>query len=166
MSSVARPVLAESTLSAAAGLVRARAAVLVIWIASFGWSLALFLVVRDQFLHFRLARYDLGNMVQAVWSTAHGRPLEVTNGPTGEQLVRLGNHVDPILVLLAPLWLIAPTPQLLIAVQIVAVAAGAFPLFWLGRRRLGSRRRSWHALRWRTSPIRGPHGQPLTRSIL
>ncbi len=138
MSSVARPALAESKLSAAAGLVRARAAVLAIWIASLGWSLALFLVVRDQFLHFRLARYDLGNMVQAVWSTAHGRPLEVTNGPTGEQVVRLANHVDPILVLLAPLWLIAPTPQLLIAVQIVAVAAGAFPLFWLGRRRLGS----------------------------
>ena len=102
------------------------------------WSIVLFLVVRDQYLHFRLSRYDLGNMVQAVWSTAHGRPLEVTSGATGEQIVRLGNHVDPILTLLAPLWLLAPTPQLLIGVQIVAVASGAFPLFWLGRRRLGS----------------------------
>ena len=27
-------------------------------------------VARDQYLHFRYARYDLGNMVQAVWSTA------------------------------------------------------------------------------------------------
>ena len=28
-------------------------------------------------------RFDLGNMVQAVWSTAHGRPLEMTDGATG-----------------------------------------------------------------------------------
>ena len=54
-------------------------------------------VVRGHYATFRLARYDLGNMVQAVWSTAHGRPLDVTDGLTGEQMVRLGSHVDPIL---------------------------------------------------------------------
>jgi uncharacterized membrane protein len=27
---------------------------------------------------FETGRFDLGNMVQAVWSTAHGRPLDVT----------------------------------------------------------------------------------------
>ena len=104
----------------------------------FVWSLALFLVVRDHFLKFRLARYDLGNMVQAVWSTAHGRPLEITNGATGEQMVRLGNHVDPILALLAPLWMVVPTPLTLVAIQIVAVSLGAIPVFWLARRHLES----------------------------
>ena len=122
----------------AAAVVRERAWTIALGAVTCVWSIVLFLVVRDQYLHFRLSRYDLGNMVQAVWSTAHGRPLEVTSGATGEQIVRLGNHVDPILALLAPLWLLAPTPQLLIGVQIVAVASGAFPLFWLGRRRLGS----------------------------
>ena len=34
----------------------------------------------DQFLSHR---FDLGNMVQAVWSTAEGRPLEYTHGSTG-----------------------------------------------------------------------------------
>ena len=121
-------------------MARDRAWTLALSTAALFWSVGLFLVVRDQFVHFRLARYDLGNMVQAVWSTAHGHPLEVTNGATGEQIVRLGSHVDPILALLAPLWLIAPTPQLLIAIQIVAVSIGAFPLFWLGRRRTGSSR--------------------------
>ena len=28
-------------------------------------------------LDFRIGRFDFGNMVQAVWSTAHGRPLEI-----------------------------------------------------------------------------------------
>ena len=107
---------------------------------AFVWSVALFLVGRDQFVHFRYARFDLGNMVQAVWSTAHGHPLEFTNGVTGEQMVRLGAHVDPILALFAPLWFVAPTPQLFIAVQIAAVASGVFPLYWLGRRRTGSDR--------------------------
>jgi uncharacterized membrane protein len=104
------------------------------------WSVSLFLVVRDHYLRFRLGRYDLGNMVQAVWSTAHGRTLEVTNGATGEQMVRLGSHVDPILALLTPFWLIAPTPLTLVAVQVVAVSLGALPMFWLARRHLGSER--------------------------
>ena len=104
-----------------------------------GWSLALVAIVRSDYLDFRLARFDLGNMVQAVWSTAHGRPLEVTDG-AGEQIVRLGGHVDPILALFAPLWLLAPSPLTLAAVQVVACALGALPVFWLGRRHLGSDR--------------------------
>jgi hypothetical protein len=79
-------------------------------------------------------------MVQAVWSTAHGQPLEVTNGTTGEQMIRLGSHVDPILALLAPLWIVAPSPQTLVAVQIVGVALGALPVYWLARRHLASDR--------------------------
>ncbi len=61
-----------------------------------GWSASLFAIVRSQFLEFRFTRFDLGNMVQAVWNTADGRPLETTFG-TGEQLPRLASHVDPIL---------------------------------------------------------------------
>ncbi len=51
---------------------------------------------------FWTGRFDLGNMVQAVWSTAQGRPLETTD-VAGDQFVRLGAHVDPILVLFTPL---------------------------------------------------------------
>jgi uncharacterized membrane protein len=79
-------------------------------------------------------------MVQAVWSTAHGRPLEMTDGATGEQIVRLAAHVDPVLVLLAPLWLAVPSPLTLALVQIAAVSLGALPLFWLARLHTGSER--------------------------
>ena len=79
---------------------------------------------------FQTGRFDLGNMVQAVWSTAHGRPLEVTN-LAGEQTSRLGSHVDPILAVFAPLWLAWPSPDVLVASQALAVALGALPVFWL-----------------------------------
>jgi uncharacterized membrane protein len=84
-------------------------------------------------------RLDLGNMVQAVWATANGDPLEVTS-LRGEQFVRLGAHFDPILALFAPLWWIWPSPSALLIAQACAVAAGALPVFWLGRKHLRSER--------------------------
>jgi uncharacterized membrane protein len=78
-------------------------------------------------------------MVQAVWSTAHGRPLEVTN-LAGEQTSRLASHVDPILVLFAPLWLVWPSPSMLLVVQSVAMGLGALPVYWLARKHLASPR--------------------------
>ena len=77
--SSASPALERRSPSRVAALVRARAWPLVVWTAMLGWSLALFATVRSDYLEFRLARFDLGNMVQAVWSTAHGRPLEMTD---------------------------------------------------------------------------------------
>ena len=89
---------------------------------------------------FETGRFDLGNMVQAVWSTAHGHPLRVTN-LRGEQALRLGAHLDPVLVLFAPLWWLWPSPDLLLVVQAIALALGALPVYWLGRKHLGSRAR-------------------------
>ncbi len=86
---------------------------------------------------FWAGRFDLGNMVQAVWSTAQGRPLETTD-LAGDQFVRLGAHVDPILVLFAPLTWTGHLPEALLIAQAVIVAAGALPAYWLGRRWLGT----------------------------
>lgn len=85
------------------------------------------------------ARFDVGNMVQAVWSTTQGRFLESTS-TSGEQISRLAAHVDPLLALLAPLWWVWPSPDMLLVVQAAAVATGAFPAYWLGRRWLGDER--------------------------
>jgi len=124
--------------SAVRALVGDHAWTLAVWGAMAGWSAVLFAIVRNSYVNFREGRFDLGNMVQAVWSTAHGHPLEVTHGSTGEQLVRLGGHVDPFLALLAPLWIVWPSPLVLGLAQVVVVALGALPVFWLGRRHLGS----------------------------
>jgi uncharacterized membrane protein len=107
--------------------------------AATGWAIALFALVRSQYESFELGRFDLGNMVQAVWSTAQGRPLETTMAG-GEQITRLGVHVDPILALVTPLWMLLPSPLTLAAVQIAAVSLGALPVFWLARKHLGSQK--------------------------
>ena len=88
---------------------------------------------------FTTGRFDLGNMTQAVWSTANGDPLAVTN-LAGDQTTRLASHFDPILVLFAPLWLVWPSPEALLVAQAVALALGALPVFWLARKHLDSER--------------------------
>jgi uncharacterized membrane protein len=109
----------------------------VVWAAVVSWTAVLLSEIRSDYLGFRLARFDLGNMVQAVWSTAHGRPLETTL-LSGEQAARLDSHVDPILVLFAPFFALWPSPMLLAGVQVAACALGALPVFWLARRHLAS----------------------------
>jgi uncharacterized membrane protein len=118
------------SLSRAGGLVVALAASA--WTGIVGW---LALWRHDEFLSHR---YDLGNMVQAVWSSAHGRLLEVTDGPTGEQIVRLGSHVDPALLLFVPLWWIHSGPEALILGQAAALAAGLYPVVRLALKYTGS----------------------------
>lgn len=123
---------------AVAGLARERAWTIAIWLSMAAWTAVLFGITRDAFVSFRVGRFDLGNMVQAVWSTSEGRLLETTHGATGEQIVRLGGHADPFLVLLTPLWMIWPSPLSLAFAQISVVALGALPVFWLGRKHVGS----------------------------
>jgi uncharacterized membrane protein len=88
---------------------------------------------------FSTGRFDLGNMVQALWNTAEGRFLETTD-VSGVQFNRLGAHVDLVLVLFTPAWWVWPSPEMLLVAQALIVATGALPAFWLGRRWLGDDR--------------------------
>jgi uncharacterized membrane protein len=109
----------------------------VVYTAAALWGAAFAGLATLRHLAFHTARFDLGNMVQAVWSTAHGRFLETTGG-NGGQFSRLGAHFDPVLAFLAPLWWVWPSPLLLLVVQALAVSAGAIPVFWLARKHLPS----------------------------
>jgi uncharacterized membrane protein len=95
------------------------------------------------YLVFLTPRPDLGGMVQAIHNTLHGHFLETTT-LSGHQVDRLGVHVDPFLVLLAPLYWIWSTPLLLPVLQALAVASGALPVFWLARKHLASSRAGAH----------------------
>jgi uncharacterized membrane protein len=116
--------------------VKARAA---LWaaIAAFAAGFSALSVLRHE--AFNSGRFDLGNMVQVVWSTAHGDPFRTTD-LQGEQISRLGAHTDLLLAAFAPLWWLWPDPSLLLVVQAVVVALGALPVFWLARKHLGSAR--------------------------
>ena len=104
-----------------------------LWAAVFSWLSVL------RYRGFSTGRFDLGNMVQAVWSTSQGRFLETTD-VSGIQFTRLGAHVDLILVLFVPLWMVWSSPEALLVAQAVIVALGALPAYWLGRRWLGDTR--------------------------
>jgi uncharacterized membrane protein len=95
------------------------------------------------FLAFQSAHLDLGTMTQSVWSTAHGNFLEMTN-EQGQNTMRFAYHVDPLLALLTPLWLVWPSGVMLVVFQAVAVASGALPVYWLARKHLCSVRAAAH----------------------
>ncbi|MGZ3681912.1 MAG: DUF2079 domain-containing protein, partial [Ktedonobacterales bacterium] len=114
------------------------------------WTLVIAAIVLDcllvgqhalvRYQSYRADAFDLGNMDQAVWNTLHGYPFRFTNrgldtvGPP----TRLAIHVEPILFLIAPLYLLHAGPETLIVLQTVALALGALPLFLLGLRRLSA----------------------------
>ena len=106
-------------------------------VATFASVFAVLSVVRHRGFH--TAKYDLGNMTQAVWSAAHGELFRVTD-PDGAIVSRLGSHVDPILGLFAPLWRIWPRPEMLLVVQALVVATIAIPAYLLARRWLADER--------------------------
>jgi uncharacterized membrane protein len=112
---------------------------LLLWsaIATYATAFSALSVLRHR--AFQTGRFDLGNMVQAVWSTAHGHPLQVT-GLRGDEISRLAAHFDPILAAFAPLWLVWPSPDLLLVAQAIAISLGALPVYWLARKHLGSER--------------------------
>ena len=112
-------------------------AVILLWIAIVTYAAGFSALSIQRHRAFSTGRFDLGNMVQAVWSTAHGHPLQIT-GLRGDQISRLGAHFDPILAAFTPLWLIWPSPDLLLVSQAVAVALGALPVYWLAHKHLGS----------------------------
>lgn len=73
---------------------------------------------------------DLGNVDQALWNTAQGRFLNFTLMTPIQS--RLALHVEPILLLIVPLyWLNLGGPETLLIFQATVVAAGAWPLYQL-----------------------------------
>ncbi len=108
-----------------------------LWVAvsAFAAGMSALAVLQQQ--AFATGRFDVGNLTQAVWSTAHGRFLEITD-LQGRQISRLGAHFDPLVALLAPLWWLWPNPSLLLVAQAVAVAFGAVPVFLLAQKHLGT----------------------------
>ena len=87
---------------------------------------------------------DLGIMNQAVWSLTHGQLLHesICNIVSDTNCAGLGGysrfaiHFEPILFPISLLYALWPGPKLLMIVQTLVVASGAFPAFWLARLRL------------------------------
>lgn len=86
-----------------------------------------------KYRQFLYTDFDLAIFAHAVSQALHGTLYESIGG-----MRWLGGHVSPVLFLLAPLYAIARHPLALLAVQNVALAAAAWPVYRLARRESGS----------------------------
>lgn len=80
--------------------------------------------------------FDLGIFTQDVASWAHLRvpPVSTLKGP---DFNRFGDHVSPILALLAPVYRVFPSAVTLLVAQALLLAVGVVPLMRFAHRRLG-----------------------------
>ena len=107
----------------------------------------------------RTHRSDLGQIDQSIWNSSRGRFLAQTDN--GYEATRLTDHVEPILVLISPVYWLWDDVRALLLLQVVAVALGVFPLYLLALRRFAvllapqERRQIW-----RIEPV-----QQLTRPL-
>ncbi|WP_405063984.1 DUF2079 domain-containing protein [Kribbella sp. NBC_01505] len=86
---------------------------------------------------FRTGAFDLGIFDQAVHSYAHGHlPVSTIRDPN---LVLLGDHFHPILMLLAPFHRLFPTAETLLVAQALFFAVSVFPIARLASTTLGNR---------------------------
>ncbi len=107
---------------------------------------------------------DLGIMDQAIWNLLHGSMLYQTicNSLTDTNcyglngITRFAIHFEPILFPISLLYLLWPDPETLMIFQVLVVASGAFPAFWLARLRL---RNAWAAVPFALLYLLYPAGQ-------
>ncbi|MEW5956454.1 MAG: DUF2079 domain-containing protein [Chloroflexota bacterium] len=113
-----------------------------LWPHLIAWLLILSYIVTFTWLailrhaSFNSSGFDLGIYDQVVWNTLHGRLLFYTT--TGQPLLHLSNHASPILILIAPFYLLYSGPEMLLFLQTAAIGLGGLPLFWLAREKLNS----------------------------
>lgn len=89
---------------------------------------------------------DVGTMDQALWSFTNGHffhqticnIVSDTNCYSADGFSRFAVHFEPILFPVSLFYMLWPGPKLLMVLQTLIVAAGAFPAFWLARLRLRS----------------------------
>lgn len=98
------------------------------------WVLKLSLLAIGQHHGLETEVFDLGIYDSIFWNSIHGKPLASTFMRGG---THVSGHVDPILVLLSPLYLLYPRAESILVLQVVWVAAGAIPVWLLAQRLLG-----------------------------
>lgn len=84
--------------------------------------------------HFYAGKFDLGNMAQTVWNSSRGNIFMFTNPDSTAEVSRLAFHADFMLILLAPLYWIWPDPRMILLIQTVVVAAGAYFVYLITKK--------------------------------
>ena len=103
-----------------------------VWVAVFSF---LVILRHDRY---RTIDFDLGIHDQAIWLLAHGQSFDTVRG-----LPVFGHHATFAYYLLVPFQWLGAGPNVWDALQVLAIASAAIPIYLLARQRLSS---SWWAL--------------------
>lgn len=84
---------------------------------------------------FETHAWDLGILTQSLWTTTHGNRFlyhtpELFINPTGSFF---GVHFSPMLLMLSPLYWLAPMPETLLVLQASVLSLAAFPIYKLAK---------------------------------
>lgn len=105
---------------------------------------SMFVIFMLIFLSLGIARHlalsssgiDLAAFDQAIWNTANG---DILFSSIAGNINILGAHFEPILLLIAPLYMVWPNIIVLIILQALALGVAIFPLYWIAKNRLNNR---------------------------
>jgi uncharacterized membrane protein len=84
---------------------------------------------------YRTGALDLGLYSQCIWSVLKGKLLWTSIVWRGSNFA---SHISPILILLAPFYLLWNNPQMILIIQTVVLASGMWPVYWLAKERFKS----------------------------
>jgi uncharacterized membrane protein len=125
-------------------LARHRGSLVVVAVAAVAYFLVFAFLSVARYDGYRAHGLDLGTMDQAAWNTIHGRILERTplyrhpaDGSRYENRL-LDAKLELVFLPLSALYALWSDPRLLLLVQAAVLAAGAIPLYLLGRERLAA----------------------------
>lgn len=109
-----------------------RGLILLIGILTAYTGLMTFLSIRNHELYQTFA-WDLGFFDQLIWKASRG---ELNFVSTIGNINLLGDHFQPVLYLLAPLYWIWSDVRIILVAQTLLVTAAALPLYFLARKKL------------------------------
>ena len=108
---------------------------LIVWVALLFMAVA-FTISWWHWWTFQYGTFDLAFYVQALWLALRGKwMVSLLNVPL------LGNHAEPIVFLMAPLFVLCPHPMTLVTVQTVAFGSMPFTAWRIGQH-MGLERRA------------------------
>jgi len=117
-------------------------------------AFAVIIIFVGFFLQLTLSRHaalksfqnDLGTYSQLTWNTLHGDFFQASgalpivtmfpDGTINEQFNYLSAHFSPLLLIFVPLYAIWADPRIFLIIQVLAVAFGALPIYWLAREKI------------------------------
>ncbi|MCE7983423.1 MAG: DUF2079 domain-containing protein [Caldilinea sp. CFX5] len=100
-----------------------------LWLAILGYIVLFSRLAFDLHLGMRTHKADLGQIAQAIWNSSRGRFVESTD--TGIIASRLTDHVEPMLAFISPVLWLWEDVRMLLLLQVIFVAIGAWPLYEL-----------------------------------